>query len=81
MKKLNEELFINVKNGYGKDLKDKFKKLLFDIGLAIIKDEYLVNNNSEGSKRLFIGIQVGYGITPRGMQPYLGLGVSYKFGF
>ena len=41
----------------------------------------LVNNNSEGSKRLFIGIQVGYGITPRGMQPYLGLGISYKFGF
>ena len=41
----------------------------------------LVNNNSKGSKRLFIGIQVGYGITPRGMQPYLGLGISYKFGF
>ena len=41
----------------------------------------LVNNNSEGSKRLFIGIQVGYGITPRGMQAYLGLGVSCKFGF
>ena len=39
----------------------------------------LVNNSSEGSKRLFIGIQVGYGITPRGMQPYLGLGVSYRF--
>ena len=39
----------------------------------------LVNNNSEGSKRLFIGIQVGYGITPRGIQPYLGLGVSYNF--
>ena len=38
-------------------------------------------NNSKGSKRLFIGIQVGYGITPRGLQPYLGLGVSYKFGF
>lgn len=47
MKKLNEELFVNVKKGYGKDLKDKFKKLLFDIGLSIIKDEYLVNNNSE----------------------------------
>lgn len=47
MKKLNEELFVNVKKGYGKDLKDKVKKLLFDIGLAIIKDEYLVNNNSE----------------------------------
>ena len=41
----------------------------------------LVNNSSKGSKRLFIGIQVGYGITPRGMQPYLGLGISYKFGF
>lgn len=41
----------------------------------------LVNNNSKGSKRLYLGIQVGYGITPRGMQPYLGLGVSYKFGF
>ena len=39
----------------------------------------LVNN--KGSKRLYLGIQVGYGITPRGMQPYLGLGVSYKFGF
>ena len=39
----------------------------------------LVNNSSEGSKRLFIGLQVGYGITPRGIQPYLGLGVSYRF--
>lgn len=38
-------------------------------------------NNSKGSKRLYLGIQVGYGITPRGMQPYLGLGISYKFGF
>ena len=41
----------------------------------------LVNNSSKGSKRLYLGIQVGYGITPRGLQPYLGLGVSYKFGF
>ncbi len=48
MKKLNEELFINVEKGYSKDLKDKFKELFFDIGLAIISDEYLVNNNSEG---------------------------------
>lgn len=39
----------------------------------------LVNNSSKGSKRLYLGIQVGYGITPRGMQPYLGLGVSYNF--
>jgi hypothetical protein len=47
MKKLKEELFINVEKGYSKDLKEKYKKLLFDIGLAIINDEYLVNNNSE----------------------------------
>lgn len=47
MKKLNEELFVNVKKGYGKELKEKFKKLLFDIGLAIIKDEYLVNNSEK----------------------------------
>ena len=39
----------------------------------------LVNSSSKGSKRLYLGIQVGYGITPRGMQPYLGLGVSYRF--
>ena len=39
----------------------------------------LVNNSSKGSKRLYLGIQVGYGITPRGMQPYLGFGLSYNF--
>ena len=39
----------------------------------------LVNNSSEGSKRLYLGIQVGYGITPRGIQPYLGIGLSYNF--
>lgn len=38
MKKLNEELFINDEEVCGKDLRDKFRKLLFDIGLAIIKD-------------------------------------------
>lgn len=47
MKKLNEELFVNVKKGYVKDLKEKFKKLLFDISLAIIKDEYLVSNSEK----------------------------------
>ena len=47
MKKLNEELFINVKKGYSKDLNEKFKKLLFDIGLAIIKDDYLVSDSED----------------------------------
>ena len=41
MKKLNEELFINAEKVCGKELKEKFKELLFDISLAIIKDEYL----------------------------------------
>lgn len=28
--------------------------------------------------RFSIGLQAGYGITPRGFQPYIGVGVSYK---
>ncbi len=30
------------------------------------------------SKRFSVGIQAGYGITPRGFQPFLGVGVSLK---
>ena len=29
-------------------------------------------------KRFGVGVQAGYGITPAGFQPYLGLGVSYN---
>lgn len=29
-------------------------------------------------QRFSIGLQAGYGITPRGFQPYIGVGVSYK---
>ena len=48
MKNLNndlfkDKLFINVEQTHNKKQIDKFKKLLFDIGLAIIKDEYLVS--------------------------------------
>ena len=33
-------------------------------------------------KRFGVGVQAGYGITPKGFQPYLGLGLSYNlFGF
>lgn len=42
-----KKLFINAEEVYGKDLKEKFKKLLFDISLAIIKDEYLVIKGRE----------------------------------
>lgn len=31
------------------------------------------------AKRWGVGVQAGYGITPAGFQPYLGLGVSYNF--
>ncbi len=47
MKKLKEELFINAEEVYGKELIDKLRQKIYDIGWAIISDEYLVNNNSE----------------------------------
>lgn len=28
-----------------------------------------------------IGLQGGYGITPKGLQPYIGVGVTYRFAF
>lgn len=28
--------------------------------------------------RFSLGVQAGYGITPRGLQPYIGLGASYR---
>ena len=31
------------------------------------------------ARRWGVGVQAGYGITPAGFQPYLGLGVSYNF--
>ena len=43
MKKLKEELFINAEEVYGKELIDKLRQKIYDIGWAIISDEYLVN--------------------------------------
>lgn len=31
-----------------------------------------------GKKRWNVGIQAGYGVTPRGFQPYIGIGVSFS---
>ena len=50
MKKLNkdlikENLFINAEKVYAKELIDKLRKLIFDIGCAIINDEYLVDKD------------------------------------
>ena len=35
----------------------------------------------QSPKRWSVGIQAGIGITPRGVQPYIGLGVAYNFKF
>ncbi len=47
MKKLKEELFINAEQIYGKDLIDKFRQKIYDIGWAIISDEYLINKSED----------------------------------
>ena len=51
MKKLKEELFINAEEVYGKELIDKLRQKIYDIGWAIISDDYLVNNNSESKDK------------------------------
>lgn len=51
MKKLKEELFINAEEVYGKELIDKLRRKIYDIGWAIISDEYLVSNNSESKDK------------------------------
>lgn len=33
---------------------------------------------SAGTKRWNVGIQAGYGVTPRGFQPYIGIGISFS---
>lgn len=35
-------------------------------------------NIKEKPKRLHIGLQAGYGVGPRGVQPYIGIGVTYS---
>lgn len=42
------------------------------------RTEYITNTRVVKSKpkRFSIGVQAGYGITPKGFQPYVGLGVS-----
>ena len=36
---------------------------------------------SKASDRWTLGVQAGYGITPRGMQPYIGVGLTWRFRF
>ena len=42
-----KKLFINAEEVYGKELIDKLRQKIYDIGWAIISEEYLVSNNSD----------------------------------
>lgn len=44
------------------------------------RTEYITSNIIVKSKpkRFSIGVQTGYGITPKGFQPYIGIGVTYN---
>ena len=43
------------------------------------KEVYVTKTITEKRSRWGIGLQGGYGITPKGFQPYLGVGVTYNF--
>ena len=42
------------------------------------KTTYITHTIRDKESRFRIGIQTGYGLTPKGMQPYVGVGVSYR---
>ena len=48
------ELFINAEEVYGKEAIDKLRQKIYDIGWAIIDDEYLVISNSNGEEKDYI---------------------------
>lgn len=39
---------------------------------------YITHTIRDKESRFRIGLQAGYGLTPKGMQPYVGIGVSYR---
>ena len=51
MKKLKEELFINAEEVYGKEVIDLLRQKIYDIGWAIISDDYLVDKKSESKDK------------------------------
>lgn len=42
------------------------------------RTEYVTTTTQAAPRRWNVGIQLGYGITPKGAQPYLGFGITYK---
>lgn len=45
------------------------------------RTEYIYSNVYIPPKRLSVGLQGGVGVTPKGLQPYIGVGVTYKLDF
>lgn len=39
---------------------------------------YITHTIRDKESRFMIGLQAGYGLTPKGMQPYVGVGLSYR---
>lgn len=45
------------------------------------RTEYIYSNVYIPPKRLSVGLQGGVGVTPKGLQPYIGVGVTYRLDF
>lgn len=39
---------------------------------------YITHTIRDKESRFRVGLQAGYGLTPKGMQPYVGVGLSYR---
>lgn len=42
------------------------------------RTNYITHTIRDKESRFRIGLQAGYGLTPKGMQPYVGVGLSYR---
>lgn len=42
------------------------------------KTTYITHTIRDKESRFRIGLQAGYGLTPKGMMPYVGIGLSYR---
>lgn len=51
MKKLKESVYVKTDGTYIKEIEKWFKQKIYDIGLAIIYDEYLVDKKSESKDK------------------------------
>lgn len=49
--------------------------------ILIYRPMLYVKEKETEYKRWSIGLQAGIGLTPKGVQPYIGVGVSYNFRF